>query len=239
MMPNTFTDQIDNILSNYYAEYERIFNVFDFSDNPDRFTEENQTVNFCRAVQSVFPDAVVWYEYPFKPVPEEYQDTAKCQTCDYRNQSKKDSPKKASSNRFDSVIYIPSCQTLLIVEAKCLRKHSKYEAMYNDLARICAQKDTNIKLHNQEITSIYAVILADYWKKGKHAQYYMYILSDWKKGLSDHYVGKESCFRCFKECSVKNLDKVNQYWDPPHSSPVPYSFSNSNYHLLSLIGKIK
>lgn len=239
MMPNTFTDQIDNILSNYYAEYERIFRVMDFCNQPDRFTEENQTVNFCRAVQRVFPDAVVWYEYPFTPLPMEGQGAEKCKGCRYTNKRNKKDKEKASSNRFDGVIYIPSCQILLIIEAKCLRSHSKYEAMYNDLARICMQRDTNISLRGQKVSHIYAVILADYWKKGSRAQNYVHILEDWKEESSGCYVGKESCFQCFKNCAAEGLDTDDQYWRPNQNATTPYSFQNGKYHLLSLVGKIK
>lgn len=205
MMQNTFTDQIDNILSNYYAEYERIFNVFDFSDNPDRFTEENQTVNFCRAVQSVFPDAVVWYEYPFNGN-------------DYKN-------------RFDAVIYIPACHSLLIVEAKCLRKDSKYRAMLNDLNRICISDNyTQIKLNGQ-IDTTYGIILADFWyKSGRHA--YKKTLNGWCETTSVEYTEKEQPFIDFRTNASTYLE--NRRWDKKD-----FSAHRENYHLLSLIGKIK
>jgi hypothetical protein len=38
---------IGQILAYYYEEYEKVFSCFDFSEKADRFTEENQTVNFC------------------------------------------------------------------------------------------------------------------------------------------------------------------------------------------------
>ena len=80
-----FKAEIKKILDVYYKEYKNIFNVFGFSS--DRFTEENQTVNFCRAVQKICEDALVWYEYPW------VNDVVK-------NERK-------SNSRFDEVIYLP------------------------------------------------------------------------------------------------------------------------------------
>ena len=170
-----FKDKIKEILDAYYEEYKKIFDVFGFSS--DRFTEENQTVNFCRAVQKECEGALVWYEYPWE------------------NEKIKNIRK--SKSRFDAVIYLPKENSLIIVESKCLRHKGKYEAMYNDLKRII-NENNNVKIKNK-IETVYAVILADYWSKGEKAQYHN-LQNHWKNG---HKQDENEWFNKFVELTAK------------------------------------
>lgn len=196
---------IRNIIDTYYAEYEKVFSYFDFSEKADRFTEENQTVNFCQAVKAEFPEAVTWYEHPFQA--------------------------DGATNRFDAVVYIKEINSLLIVEAKCLRKHSKYEAMYHDLERICKYKNRDISIFNAAEPTIYAVILADYWRKPK-ATYYCGLLRDWKRGCVGTYRPEEAKFADF-------MNKATTEIIEPHWEVKDFSSKHENYHLLTIIGKVR
>jgi hypothetical protein len=170
---------IGQILTHYYEEYEKVFSCFAFSEKADRFTEENQTVNFCQAVKRKYPDAVVWYEYPF--------------------------PGDKYANRFDAVIYIPEKNCLLIVEAKCLRHTRKYIAMKNDLVRICERGRQNINLKDSSIQpAVYAVILADYWAS-KQKYSFINVLQDWEKKSKDDIVSVETEFKKFKDYAFEHL----------------------------------
>lgn len=197
---------IEQILAYYYEEYEKVFSCFDFSEKADRFTEENQTVNFCQAVKRRFPDAVVWYEYPF--------------------------PGDKYANRFDAVIYIPEENCLLIVEAKCLRHTKKYIATCNDLKRICERGREGIKLVNNSHPTVYAVILADYWAS-ERKRTFLNVLQDWEKAPDD-MVSDETEFTDFKKYTFEYLDKEANWQAKPISAS-----NNKEYHLLSLIGKVK
>ena len=178
---------IGEILAYYYEEYDKVFSSFDFSEKAERFTEENQTVNFCQAVKRKFSGAVVWYEYPF--------------------------PGEKYANRFDAVIYIPEENCLLIVEAKCLRHTKKYIAMYRDLKRICQRGREEVKLVNNSQPTVYAVILADYWTwEKKHT--FLNVLQDWQK-VPEDMVSDETEFTDFKKYAFEHLDKQANWTAKP------------------------
>lgn len=198
-------EAIEEILSYYYNEYNRVFACFDFSGKADRFTEENQTVNFCRAVKEKYPEAVTWYEHPFAG--------------------------ENGTKRFDAVVYIKEINSLLIVEAKCLRKHSKYEAMYNDLERICKYKNQDISIFGAANPTVYAVILADHWYK-THGIYYTDLLRNWKQGCVDACRPEEKKFSDF-------MDKAAAEIMEPHWAVKDFSSQYKNYHLLTMIGKVR
>lgn len=201
-------ETIDQILQLYYAQYRTIFTCFDFSAKADRFTEENQTVNFCQAVRGVFQDAVVWYEYPF--------------------------PGDEFANRFDGVVYIPETNCLLMIEAKCLRHAKKYDAMHNDLLRICQRGGQDVVLKNANAKpTVYAVILADYWSS-KKKRTFANVLQDWKKNSIEGIVSEEEAFRAFKSDALSHLHQPLAWSvEPIHKS------GRKEYHLLTLIGEVK
>ncbi len=203
-------NKIQKILDAYHEEYENIFKVFDFS--VDRFTEENQTVNFCRAVQKECAGALVWYEYPWEN--EEIKNLRK------------------SKSRFDAVIYLPKEKALIIVESKCLRHKGKYEAMHSDLERII-NENKNVKIKNK-IETVYAVILADFWNgKRKNSQYYN-LQNYWKEGVDTKELKQDE-----KKWFDKFVDLTNNNLENPDWNCKENLIDNKNYHLLSVIGKVK
>ncbi len=191
----------NDIHDNYYQAYNDIFNYLDFSGKADRFTEENQVVNFCEAVKSVFPDTICWYEYPWKP-------------------------KSGDSKRFDAVLYIPKKKALLVLEAKCLRHSGKYQAMTNDLIRVCEKNNTDqIKLNSKYSKSkTYVVILADYWDKGG------------KNNTHQEWVGqtKNGVLKNFAQ-AVANKNVKGPEW---RAEKMGLKSNSADYYLLSMIGEI-
>lgn len=212
--------KLDDILTDYHEKYKDIFKYINpgilkanSKEVVKRFNEENQTINFCRAVQEHCEDAIVWYEYP------------------WRIEGIKEGNKKLSSNRFDAVIYLPKDRTLLIVESKCLRKPSKYNDMRNDLKRICGKDQyTTIQANFPSFNNVYAIILADYWKR--KTGNYTKVEESWKTE-----------FDKLKETDVlfKFKSDVNEYLDvlKSNSSPENKFKGFEDYFLFALIGRIK
>ena len=224
--------KLDKIYEKYEAEYKNVFRYISPIENAERFTEENQTLNFYNAVRAVYPETVAWFEYPWKVDGVTF------------------GKEKNSSNRFDAVIYIEDINTLLIVEAKCLRYDSKYEAINNDFCRILGYHDKHnngmqrfttkekIKIHTKEFipTKVYAVILADYWYKPK-ATKYVGIQNFW----NDDYKSKSNyqLFDYFKNNVYKAYN--NGYIENPDWEVLPKDKNNfpDKYYLLTMIGEIK
>lgn len=204
------------LFKQYCNEYAKIFKYMDPRIEANRFNEENQTVNFCRSIQSIFNDAIVWYEYPWKT-----KDIAKGNT-------------KNSCYRFDAVIYIPSKQSLFVIEAKCLRKKTKYEAMNKDLERLCGkltelENGEKVLINIPNPKNIYAVILADYWLH-PNARSFKATNTEWCKNKS----ASDIEFKTFK-------DNINNWLcDPEWYISDTENFANyKNYYLMAIIGQIK
>ena len=206
---------IEEIKKSYCQKYNEIFNYMDPRLEADRFNEENQTVNFCRALQEIYNDAIVWYEYPWKT-------------------EKKVDNIKDSCNRFDAVVYCHNEKFLFIIEAKCLRKKSKYEALNIDLERICGKN--NYKRNGNKVIinipkpkKIYSVILADYWHCEKSRSF-----KDIHKKWNNLIETNNDEFAIFK--------KHVQNWiaEPIWIISEPKTFAKyENYYLMAMIGEIK
>lgn len=223
--------KLDKIYEQYEKEYENIFKYISPAKIAERFTEENQTLNFYNAVRSIYPETVAWFEYPWKVKGVTSGDV------------------KSSSKRFDAVIYVKEINAMLIVESKCLRYDSKYKAINKDFCRIlgCNYTDNNniqsfttsdkiiIRTNQITPTNVYSVILADYWNKPS-AKSYKNIQNFWTKEI-DNKSGYE-LFDKFKENIEKA--KINRYIDAPDWKVIPKgneTFPNK-YYLLTLIAKI-
>ena len=113
--------KLDKIYEQYEKEYTNIFTHISPVENAERFTEENQTLNFYNAVRSTYPNTVAWFEYPWK--------------------LNKTTPPK----RFDAIILSKDEETsktiLFIVEAKCLRSNKKHQAMRKDFLRTIGKNE--------------------------------------------------------------------------------------------------
>lgn len=121
------------IIENYYYEdYKRPLKYIDprnVSKNSDTYllNEHNQTVSFYNAVQKYYAEeheVVAWFELSVG-----------------KNPPKKDGGRE-STNAIDAIIYIIGLDTLFIVEAKGLRKESKFHAILNDFNRTIGEKRT-------------------------------------------------------------------------------------------------
>lgn len=205
---------IETIKDEYCKKYNNIFEYMDPRIEADRFNEENQTVNFCRTMQEIYKDAIVWYEYPWKT-------------------EKKEDNIKDSCNRFDAVVYCPNEEILFVIEAKCLRKKSKYEALNVDLERICGKKDYERKGNKVIINipkpkKIYSVILADYWNC-KNSRNFKNTNLRWNENL-DNITDEFAVFKSHVQSWIT---------EPVWIISEPKTFAKyENYYLMAMIGKI-
>ena len=238
-MNNTFLNknELNSINTAYEAEYSHIFEHINPVLNAERFTEENQTINFFNALKKIYGEENIyaWFEYPWK-----------IDGVTFGNNKK-------SSYRFDAVIFVKNKNNdkgnLLIVEAKCLRGDTKYTAINSDFCRIlgCNSKlerhtnNTNkklIKLHisKDKIENIYTVILADYWKK-RSAKFYKNINERWMQ-INDNK--QNDLFDKFQN-TVQNAYKKNYTDTPLWNEPIhvkDIKDTNNKYYLLTLFSKI-
>lgn len=205
---------IEEIKNSYCQKYNEIFKYMDPRLEADRFNEENQTVNFCRTLQEIYNDAIVWYEYPWKT-------------------EKKEGNKKDSCNRFDAVVYCPE-EFLFVIEAKCLRKKSKYEALNIDLERICGKKGyerngNKVIINITKPKKIYSVILADYWHC-KKSRSFKDIHTKW----NDNIETNNDKFARFKNNVQSWIAKP--IWI---ISDLKTFAKYENYYLMAMIGEIE
>ncbi len=222
----------------YKEEYERIFKIIYPENHAERFTEENQTLNFYNAIRRVYNDTIAWFEYP------------------WRIDGVTFAAEKSSSKRFDGVIYVPELESMLIVEAKCLRNKNKYIAMTDDFCRILGMYGSEcpagkkpsdsftdigkVKIHTggKIPRKVYAVILADFWCNDR-ARTYRKIDNFWETeesreayGVKDNYFNfleflkKSEAFDLVKAPECKALSLENKTL-------------GEKYKLLTLIAEIK
>ena len=226
-----------NIYNYYTKEYEKIFNHILPINHAERFTEENQTLNFFNAVRKVHASAVAWFEYPWNVKGVTF------------------GKEKSSSKRFDAIIYIEKLNVLLIVESKCLRNQNKYKAITNDFCRtlgrygyrddeeICdfkpfvgTDKKLNIHLNGNKPAKVYSVILADYWHKPK-ATTYKNIHTHWKIDTDNNYQGTDYYS---KFLGIINEASETGIISTPETQVLQISNSLlDKYHLLTMIAEIK
>lgn len=227
--------KLKEIYEAYKLEYEEIFKYISPANHAERFTEENQTLNFFNAVRKVHESAVAWFEYPWNVKGITF------------------GKKKNSSKRFDAIIYIEKLNVLLIVESKCLRNQNKYKAMTNDFCRTLGrfgyiegendrdfssfvEKHEKIKIHlnGKNPAKVYTVILADYWHRPS-ATTYKEIHNYWNN--KNNYRGTDyySKFLCIiNEASETGIIST------PETQVLQISNSLlDKYHLLTMIAEIK
>lgn len=227
--------KLKEIYEAYILEYEKIFKYISPANHAERFTEENQTLNFFNAVRKVHESAVAWFEYPWKVKGITF------------------GKKKNSSKRFDAIIYIEKLNVLLIVESKCLRNQNKYKAMTNDFCRTLGrfgyiegendcdfssfvEKHEKIKIHlnGKNPAKVYTVILADYWHR-PGATTYKEIHNYWNN--KNNYKGTNYYSKflgILKEATKTGIITVPEM----QVSQLKNSLSDK-YHLLTMIAEIK
>ena len=152
--------QIDfkEIIENYYCkEYIRPLKYIDprnVSKSGDTYllNEHNQTVAFYNAVKKYYEgkhEVVAWFELSIG-----------------KNPPKKEGGRE-STNAIDAIIYISGLDTLFIVEAKGLRKESKFQAILDDFKRMIGtnrvKSPSDYKIQMEKPSQVYAITLADIW----------------------------------------------------------------------------
>jgi hypothetical protein len=138
--------QIEIILHEYESQYLKIFRNFYPADGSTGFTERNQSVNFCNAFEKIYKNAFTWYEVPFK---------------------------EDSNNHFDAIVVNPEEKEIFIVESKRFSNpNQKLISFGKDIRRIL-NRDNRTQIikrlndNEEELYSVYGVILADVWYETK------------------------------------------------------------------------
>lgn len=146
------------ILEKYYQEYQRPLKYLDprnisKTGDPYLLNEHNQTVHFYHALRNFYPqwDVIGWFELSIgKKLPTTQNG-------------------KSSTNALDGIVYIPETNTLFIIEAKGLRKETKFTAITKDFQRTIgtnrAQYPNDYILQMPRPSQMYAITLADLWGK--------------------------------------------------------------------------
>lgn len=213
----SFATKINDVLNDYYEEYQRPFKYIDprnlsKNSNKNLFNEHNQTVNFCSAVRHYFKDSVAWYELSIgKTI-------------------------KGGTNAIDGIVYIPDEKTLLIIEAKGLRKLSKFKAIHTDLLRsigknrITEQEILDYQIQLQPPEHVYAITLADVWGAtgGKN--------NDWNKYfINAKLSNKADCQNEFSTGFQETVSQNNGFVKWWGSDAIKIKNKNEKYHLLAMV----
>ena len=200
-----FEDQLGQVFERYYDEYTRPLKYLDPRNmskkgNPNLFNEHNQTVSFYQALRQCFPNAVGWFELSIGK-------KANAETG------------RESTNAIDGIVYIPECHTLLIIEAKGLRRHSKFVAIADDLKRTLgterssAEEIANYKLKLKEKPrQVYAVTLADIWSRTDRSEHGWSWGIDFDKDVLESRNKCEAAYQQYNEISVLKDNPSVRWW---------------------------
>lgn len=222
-----FEENLSHILEGYYQEYIRPLVYLDprnksKTGNANLFNEHNQTVSFYHALRQVFPKAVGWFELSIGKNPP-------------------NTPAgRESTNAIDGIVYIPECSCLLIIEAKGLRRPSKFLAIADDLQRTfgtnrsSTEAIANYRLKLKEKPHhVYAVILSDIWSSSERKEH------GWEWDIrfdkEDILESRSQCQKAFAQFRALPGLKDNpsvQWWSSKTFQPAPDA---PNYRLLALI----
>lgn len=139
--------EIDKILKKYRENYCNIFENIYPSKNSTGFTERNLSVNFAKAYEHHYPNAITWYEFQFG---------------------------EKNNLHYDAVIINPLHKEIVIIESKRFSAlFKKVEEVGADIERI-RDFDTKYfaefadRIPNLKEYAVVGVILADVWAKGKN-----------------------------------------------------------------------
>lgn len=131
---------INKIIDEYTKIYINILQSYYPAKRSVGFTERNQSVNFTKAIEKIYPTSFSWFEVPFED---------------------------KSKNHYDAMVIIPENKEIFIIESKRFSDGDmKVTSVGKDIMRIDNKK--NIlgaveSLANSNEYSVYGVILADVW----------------------------------------------------------------------------
>ena len=134
--------EIAKVLQQYKENYRRIFERIYPSKNGTGFTERNLSVNFAKAYEHIYDDAITWYEFQFG----------------------------AKNNlHYDAIIINPKNKETVVIESKRFSHvHKKIREVGDDIERIRKFKTEYFKEFIDRISdlreySVKGVILTDVW----------------------------------------------------------------------------
>jgi len=133
-------DDMDMIIEKYKSSYIKILKSYYPAHNSTGFTEPNQPINFSKAYESCYTQAITWFEAPTKKPPK---------------------------GHIDAVIINPNTKEVFLIEAKRFSNPDDAKSkIYKDIKRIVDYK--NITYITEELKGVeqykfYAVVLADVW----------------------------------------------------------------------------
>lgn len=133
---------IDDILIRYKENYRRIFESIYPSKNGTGFTERNLSVNFAKAYESVYGNAITWYEFQFG---------------------------EKNNLHYDAIIINPENKEIVVIESKRFSQvYQKVRDISGDIDRIRKFKTEYFKEFIDRIPDVHeysvkGAILADVW----------------------------------------------------------------------------
>lgn len=191
---------LDKVFDNYRERYIKILDVLYPAKGSTGFTERNQSVNYSKAMEELYPSTVTWFEFQFGD---------------------------ENNKHIDAVIINPELQTIFIIEAKrfsLVKKKTK--SIGDDILRIeVFAKEFIERMPNFAGYSLQGVILADVWTEAErkikikeafeNKNFLKTCLSSGEQKLADeevHYnvTGFENTPH---ECVNKNYYLLGMTWD--------------------------
>lgn len=130
------------VLQRYKENYCRIFERIYPSKNGTGFTERNLSVNFAKAYESVYEDAITWYEFQFG---------------------------EKNNLHYDAIIINPKNKEIVVIESKRFSHvHKKAREVGEDIERVRNFiteyfKEFVERIPDLQEYSVKGVILADVW----------------------------------------------------------------------------
>jgi len=222
---------IDKIITNYYKGYLKTFNFWLPRHKSTGFTEQNQTVNFVNAFESLYIDSFAWFEFPIG-----------------EKKSKSKENEYIYDNHVDAVIVNKEFNEIFIIESKRFDKPSeKIPAVGKDLTRIVNENNLNLikkVLLNSENYKFYCVLLADVWTENntkksiyKHWHDKVFIEEFNAKLDIEPNVIKKIRPIIWKTFDFKDIRLKNEA-DIVDEQKERYKSLNDEYNLLVMIGEI-
>lgn len=139
--------ETNKIIAKYKENYNSIFEKIYPSKNSTGFTERNLSVNFAKAYESFYPNAITWYEFQFG---------------------------EKNNLHYDAIIVNHEHREIVVIESKRFSNlFKKITEVGADIERICDFdkkyfEEFAERIPNLEQYSLIGVILADVWVESEN-----------------------------------------------------------------------
>ena len=136
----------DKVFDVYKINYEKIFRIIYPAKGNTGFPEKNLSVNFVKAYERIYSDAIIWYELQFG---------------------------ERNNNHIDVIVVDKKNKRLLLIESKRFNNPSqKIPKIREDIERIKKVKDELLNDSDKRISDVksytfYGIVLADVWMETK------------------------------------------------------------------------